>query len=324
MPITLADLALRDLAAAVAVAEDLHFGRAAARLGLPQPTLSQRVQRVEEALGTPLYERTARRVLLTPVGRRLLPMLRDLLARAASLSDSVAADAATAEPIRLGVIPTLGPAIVPHLLLGHPDEPPLPLHTFREHTTAELLTLLRSGELDAALLSLPVASDQLLMLPIFDEPFRLVVRKGHPLASSPRLVPAQLLAHEMVLLGEGHCLRDQALAVCRSKGPASPRVIAAGLDVLKYLVAAGEGYSLLPLTACRLTPPLDDLLEIRPFDEREPMRRIAIGARASSPRVTELRSLARGIARRLLAAFGPLGLRPVPPSQRRTGSKPDR
>jgi LysR family hydrogen peroxide-inducible transcriptional activator len=323
MPITLGDLALRDVVSAVAVAEASHFGRAAERLGLPQPTLSQQVQRVERALGTALFERTGRRVLITPDGQRLLPLLRDLLDRAAALAD-FAAQARPSVPLRVGVIPTLGPAIVPHLLLDRPGQAPLPPLTIREHTTTELLSLLREGSLDAALLSLPIPTELLTIIPIIDEPFRLVVRRGHPLASSPRLVPARLLAHEMVLLGEGHCLRDQALSLCRSKGSAAPRVIAASLDVLKYLVAAGEGYSLLPLTACRLTPPLDELLEIRSFDERQPQRRLAMCARDSSPRLEDVRSLARSIAQRLLAVFGPMGLRPVPAAQKRTGSKPDR
>ncbi len=307
----LADLSIRDLEAIVAVADAGHFGRAALSLGIAQPTLSAQVRKAELLLGVELFERTGRRFLITSAGERLLPLVRDLIARARALASEAAAGTSAA-PLKLGVIPTLGPYLVPHLLARNPGTHAVPPLVISEQQTAILNQQLRDGTIDAALLSIPLQADGVRELPLFDEPFVLVVPRGHHLASIPRLVPSSLSAADMVLLEEGHCLRDQALAVCGYRGGDRPRVVAASLETLKYLVGAGEGYSLLPALSCRLTPELGQLVEVRQFDDRTPSRRIGICVRASFPRLADVEALAAFVRERVVGSFAPMGISPTP------------
>lgn len=284
----LSHLAIADLQAVAAVAEHAHFGRAAQALRLAQPTLSARVQKFERMLGATLFERSAHRFLITPDGQRLLPLIRETLAAAERLGASAEASVAdeARRPLRLGVIPTLGPYLMPHLLLplrrrrGHP----IPELQITEQTTHELVDALLDGTLDAALLSMPIRNDSLECFPLFDEPFRLVAPHGAPILNTDRLVPSRLCACDMILLEEGHCLRDQAIAVCSKRGGASPRLVTTSLETLKYMVAAGAGYSLLPALAASIPKGLGELVRLRDFDERTPSRRVALCVRRAMSR----------------------------------------
>lgn len=312
------DLLFRDVAAAVAVAQHGHFGRAAESLRVPQPTLSAQVRKVERALGAALFERTGRSFLVTPEGARLLPLLRQVQADAEALDRAApgaagaavrgrgrltVAGAATgpgasdrdAPPLRVGVIPTLGPHLMPHLLalLGRRRRP-WTLEII-EQPTARLLDGLHDGSLDAALVSLPVQRPSLDVMPLFDEPFRLIAPRGHDLLAVERLAPSRLMVGEMILLEEGHCLREQAIALCSRRGGVTPRVVTTSLETLKYLVAAGHGYSLLPELACALTADLKRLVGLRSFDERPPARRIALVFRRTLPRRADAVELAHFI-----------------------------
>ncbi len=276
------DLSLCDLRAVAAVASLGHFGRAADALRLSQPTLSARVQKVERAMGVTLFERAARRFLITPEGQRLLPLLRETLLAADKLHAAAAKNPnAALSTLRLGVIPTLGPYLMPHLLLPLRRNLKSLTLTITEQTTAHLIEALLDGTLDAALLSLPLKHDSLEALPLFEESFRLVAPRGSSIAAIDRLVPSRLCACDMVLLEEGHCLRDQAIAVCSKKGGVSPRMVTTSLETLKYLVASGSGYSLLPALACSLSPGLAQLVQIRDFDEHAPSRHIGLCFRKS-------------------------------------------
>jgi len=289
------DLLLRDMAAVVAVADHGHFGRAAASLRIAQPTLSAQVRKVERVLGATIFERTGRSFLITPDGRRVLPTLRELLGTAARLRPRGASEREGAParhaPLRLGVIPTLGPYLMPHLLVPLRRERPDIDLEIGERTTSALVEGLLSGELDAAILSLPLRHASLATMPLFDEPFQLLAPRGHALLGAARLTPARLRANEMVLLEEGHCLREQTIAVCSRRGGSQPRVVTTSLETLKYLVAGGAGYSLLPQLACDLAPGLDAIVALRRFDERPPARRIVLCFRRSVPRRTEVTAL---------------------------------
>lgn len=286
------DLSLPDLCAVAAVAAHGHFGRAAAALHLAQPTLSARVSKVESALGVRLFERSARRFLVTPEGERVLPMVRELLAAADRLG-SATDEHETARELRLGVIPTLGPYLMPHLLFPWSRRRGGPALAITEQPTARLVELLLDGTLDAALLSLPLRNDSLDVLPLFDEPFRLIAPRDSEIARMERLSASKMCARDMILLEEGHCLREQAIAVCGKRGGSSPRVVTTSLETLKYLVASGAGYSLLPLLACELPRGLEKLVVLREFDERPPSRRIALCVRRSLARREEAERLAR-------------------------------
>lgn len=294
------DLSFRDLAALVAVAEHKHFGRAAESLRIAQPTLSAQVQKAERLIGVRLFDRAGRRFVITPEGQRVLPLVRDALAGAERLHAAAAESLGAATPLRLGVIPTLGPYLMPHVLISPREQPPA--LALSEQTTPSLERALLEGTIDAAILSLPIRSDSLASIPLFDEPFRLIAPRGSELLSLPRLAPSRLCIRDMVLLDEGHCLRDQALAVCGKRRGDEPRLIATSLETLKYVVASGGGYSLIPELASELPRPLSDRVVIRAFDERPPSRRIGLCFRQSIARRRDIENLAAYIRRRLPAS----------------------
>jgi len=305
-------LSLADLYAVAAVADARHFGRAAQALHIAQPTLSAQIRKVEEALGTRLFERGARRFLITPDGARLLPLVRDTLSAAGALGAAAQSTSPAAAPLRLGVIPTLGPYYMPYLLLPLRRARPGLALSITELPTAMLLEMLIAGSLDAALLSLPIAPSSLVSTPLFDEPFRLLAPRTSPIAARSPLTPAHLDAADMILLDEGHCLRDQALAACgkRSRGA---HTVAASLETLKYLVASGAGYSLLPALACDMPRGLASLVTLRDFDQSAPSRRIALCTRRAMPRREDIDTLAAFIADRT-----PAGALPLPRGKART------
>ncbi len=311
------DLSLADLRAVVTVAAHGHFGRAAAALRLAQPTLSGRVLRVERVFGAALFERAARRFVITAEGERLLPLMRETLAAAERLhAQASGGDAARPRPLRLGIIPTLGPYLLPHLLLPLRRERPSLELSISERPTAALTSALLDGVLDAALLSLPLRSDSLEKIPLFDEPFKLIAPRGSPIISAAPLVPSRLCASDMILLEDGHCLRDQALAACGRRGGAAPRLVTTSLETLKYLVASGAGYSLLPALACELRRGLGELVQLRDFDERPPSRRIALCFRRTLTGREALLDLAEFIRRRAPADVAQVAhVAPVRPPQ---------
>lgn len=299
-------LSLADLRAVAAVADARHFGRAAQSLHIAQPTLSAQVRKVEEVLGARLFERGARRFLITAEGNRLLPLVRDTLAAAGHLGAAAQSPGAGASPLRLGVIPTLGPYYMPYLLLPLRRARPGLTLNITEQPTAVLLEMLRSGELDAALLSLPVAPHTLNVAALFDEPFRLIAPRTSDIASCTPLTPARLDSAEMILLEEGHCLRDQALAACGERSRPA-QTVATGLETLKYLVASGAGYSLMPALACEIPRGLASLIALRDFDGDTPSRRIALCTRRTMPRTEDVESLLSFIRERT-----PPGVTPAP------------
>lgn len=292
-------LSILNLRAVAAVAAHGHFGRAAESLRMAQPTLSAHVQKVERALGATLFERAARRFLVTPEGHRLLPLLREVLGAAERVREGAAAGAAGpgGAPLRLGIIPTLGPYLMPHLLLPLSRARRGPSLSIAERQTAQVVEAVLDGSLDAAIVSLPVRGESLECVPLFDEPFRLIAPRGSRIACGGRLAPSSLRACDMILLEDGHCLRQQALSVCGRRGGTTPRLVASGLETLKYLVAAGEGYSLLPMLACDLPRGLAGLVEIRAFDDRSPSRRVGICYRRSLARRDGVLGLAEFIRR---------------------------
>ncbi len=289
------DLSVQDLLAVVTVAKTNHFGHAAEELGIAQPTLSAQVQKVERALGVTFFERAARKFLITPSGERLLPLVREMLASADRLTTASLEDSRPA-PLRLGVIPTLGPYLMPHVLVPLAKKSPGFTLDITERPTATLIERLLDGLLDAAILSLPVKNTSLAALPIFDEAFSLIAPRGSEIARCACLSPGQLAASDMVLLDEGHCLREHVVSACNKRGGTQPKVVAASLETLKYMVAAGGGYSLLPALAADIPDALHELVEVRPFDDHPVVRRVALCYRrtlANPARVLQLADFMR-------------------------------
>jgi LysR family hydrogen peroxide-inducible transcriptional activator len=276
---------LRDLQYLVALAEHRHFGRAANACFVSQPTLSTQIRKLEDELGVPLVERTPRKVLLTEVGRDIAMRARNVLNEIEQIR-GVARRTLDPESgtVRLGIFPTLGPYLLPHVLpLVRKAFPRLELLLVEEKTET-VLRLLHEGKLDAGILALPLHEDSLHQEFLFEDPFLLAVSEAHPLAHKQgQLKLADLSNQNLLLLEDGHCLRDQALEVCRMSGADEKHGFrATSLETLRQMVAANVGVTLLPVLAVQ--PPIAHTsnVHLTPFRGHAPSRRIAMFWRKSS------------------------------------------
>jgi len=320
---------LRDLQYLVALAEHRHFGRAAEASFVSQPTLSTQIKKLEDELGVPLVERTPRKVLLTEVGRDIAVRARDVLNEIEQIR-GVARRTLDPESgtVRLGIFPTLGPYLLPHALpLVRKAFPRLELLLVEDKTEA-VLRLLREGKLDAGILALPLHEDSLHSEFLFEEPFLLAVSSEHALAHKHgQLKLGDLSNQNLLLLEDGHCLRDQALEVCHLAGAGERSGFrATSLETLRQMVAANVGITLLPVMAVQ--PPVAPVenLHLIEFKGHPPSRRIAMVWRKSSAMDGFLKRLAE-IFRQLPAdlldahtAATPLA-RDAAPARKRRGDR---
>ena len=276
---------LQELRYLVAIAEHRHFGRAAEACFVSQPTLSTQIKKLERELGVELVERNPRQVMMTETGERVVERARIILGETDNITE-IARQATDPESgsLRVGLFPTLAPYLLPHVVPAlHARFPNLELLLVEEKTEV-VLQRLRDGKLDAGVLALPVPDEQLHMEPLFTEEFVLAVPTSHPLAGTVGPVdPSVLSGEHVLLLEEGHCLRDQALSVCQLVGAAERTGFrATSLETLRQMVAAGVGVTLLPELAVQ--PPVavsDDIVLLR-FSEPVPRRHIAMFWRESS------------------------------------------
>ena len=296
------------LRAFVAVADFQHFGDAAASLGVSQPTLSQSLSTMETKLGVRLIERNPRRVLVTADGQRLLPLARQAVADVDAFRAAALPDTWLSGPLHVGVIPTIAPYLLPALLPAlHAEAPDLALHV-HEDQTDRLLDALAVGSVDVAVLALPLNDTRVTAEALYDEDFVLAVPADHPWAGSADIQPSQLDDQDLLFLEEGHCLRDQALAVCLSSGVAragEAHARAASLSTIVQLVSAGLGMTFLPDSAVRVET-RGAHLGVARFADPAPGRRVVLAHRKSSPRSEEFEDLAE-IMRRAVSD----GLPPV-------------
>lgn len=287
---------LRDLRYLVALAEHRHFGRAAAASFVSQPTLSTQIRKLEEELGVALFERAPRKVMLTPVGREIVERARKVLADVDQMADIARrSQDPEAGTIRLGLFPTLGPYLLPHVLPGIRERFPRLELLLVEDKTDPLLERLRDGRLDAAVLALPLPDEHLHAEPLFDEPFVLATPAGHPLAGRHSLTIDDLDEERLLLLEEGHCLREQALDVCRLAGAGERDFRATSLETLRQMVAAGVGSTLLPVLAVQPPVPPSPGIRLLQFQAKPPFRRLALVWRRSSAIDDLLREVAAQI-----------------------------
>lgn len=289
---------LAQLRAFAAVAEHLHFRDAAGAIGMSQPALSGAVSALEETLGVTLLERTTRKVLLSPEGERIAARAKAVLAEVGALMEEAeAVRAPFTGVLRLGVIPTVAPYLLPTVLrLVHERYPHLDLQVHEEQT-ASLLDGLTSGRLDLLLLAVPLGVPGVAELPLFDEDFVLVTPLDHPLGGREGIAREALRELKLLLLDEGHCLRDQALDICREAGreDAPVTTTAAGLSTLVQLVAGGLGVTLLPRTALKVEISRSDQLLTGYFTDPAPTRRVALAMRAGAARGAEYEELAAAL-----------------------------
>jgi LysR family hydrogen peroxide-inducible transcriptional activator len=287
-------MTLRDLEYVSALARYMHFGKASEACNVSQPALSAQIKKMEERLGFRVFERTNRRVAVTERGKAVIDQARIVLEEAEKIGALVADEKEAGEmrgTLRLGAIATLGPYYVPHFLPKLRKKFPELQIILREGLTDDLLSELKAGELDAILAARTFSETGLKLFPLFYEPFLLAVPRDHPLAKKQKVSGTELRAQDMVLLEDGHCLRDQTLEICpRNRRGNIRQFHVTSLETLRHLVAAGLGYTLMPVLAAGSD--MKGLLEYRPLAEEGIGREIVLVCRDRYPRIADLAVLA--------------------------------
>jgi LysR family hydrogen peroxide-inducible transcriptional activator len=272
-----------------------------------QPTLSVAIRKLEDELGVTLFERGGAEVGVTSIGQRIVAQAQKVLEESANIKEIARqGHDPLAGPLRVGVIHTVGPYLLPHRVpVQIARTPQMPL-VLQENCTVRLLELLRQGEIDCAIMALPLPEAGLVTRPLYDEPFIVAVPHDHPLAQARTIDAQELKKQNMLLLGSGHCFRDQVLEVC----PELSRFSAASdgiqrtfegssLETIRHMVAAGIGVTVLPVTAVPEAssnpPPAKNLLRYVPFSEPVPQRRVVLAWRRSFPRLAAVEALAQAV-----------------------------
>lgn len=293
-------MTLTELRYIVTLAQESHFGRAAERCHVSQPTLSVGVKKLEDELGVLIFERTKSAVRLTPVGEGIVTQAQKVLEQAQSIRElAQAGKNQLATPLKVGAIYTVGPYMFPHLIPQlHRVAPDMPLY-IEENFTHILRDKLRTGELDAIIIALPFQEADVLTLPLYDEPFYVLMPANHPWSKKETIDADMLNDKSLLLLGEGHCFRDQVLEACpttrKGEAPSHTTVESSSLETIRHMVASGLGVSILPLSAVDSHHYSAGVLDIRPLTPPVPFRTVAIAWRASFPRPKAIEVLADSI-----------------------------
>lgn len=278
----------------VKLAELKHFSKAAEACFVSQPTLSTQIRKLEEELGVSLVERAPRKIMLTPVGEDIAHRARHVLRDIEHIKDAARGSKdPESGTIKLGIFPTLAPYLLPHVIpVIRRRYPELRLQ-LAEEKTEDILNMLDQGRLDAGLLALPVEQHGLEVEILFEEPFVMAMPASHPLCDKKSISLHDLEGEELLLLEEGHCLREHALAVCELAG-AHERVDfhATSMETLRQMVASNAGVTLMPVLAVKPPIPSTDNIVLRPFNPPTPSRTIVLVWRSSSPLGGFLRKLA--------------------------------
>lgn len=288
---------LRDLKYLTALADYQHFGKAATACFVSQPTLSTQIKKVEEELGVTIFERAPGNVMLTPIGEQIIARAREVLRE---VDEMVTLAKRSQDPesgeVRLGIFPTLGPYLLPHMVPALHKEFERIEWFLIEEKTDNLIEQLKQGKLDAALLAMPINDEQLTVAPLFKEEFLLATPKQHALSRDKHLEMNDLKGETLFLLDEGHCLRDQALEVCKLSGAREQQDFrATSLETLRQMVGTGLGITLLPKLATLPVVHGSEEIEVTPFVGEPPYREIAMVWRQSSPITPTLQSVAEFI-----------------------------
>jgi LysR family hydrogen peroxide-inducible transcriptional activator len=294
-------MTLTELRYIVAVAREKHFGRAAEACFVSQPTLSVAIKKLEEELDVKLFERGANEVSVTPLGEEIVRQAQSVIEQAANIKEiAKRGKDPVSGPLRLGVIYTIGPYLLPDLVKQAIERvPQMPL-MLQENFTVKLLEMLRTGELDCAILAEPFPDAGLAVAPLYDEPFMVAVPSTHPLAKRTSISAEELKKETMLLLGTGHCFRDHVLEVCPEYARFSSDAEGirksfegSSLETIKYMVASGMGVTVVP----QLSVPKDAQPHVRyvPFAEPVPTRRVVLAWRRTFTRYEAIAALRNAI-----------------------------
>ncbi len=302
----MADIKLKDLRYLVALADTRHFGKAAERCFVSQPTLSAQLKKLEDYLGVTLIERQPRRAMLTPAGEAIVARAR----RIVESSDEVVEIARShrdplAGRLRIALLPTIGPYLLPGVVPRIRKALPRLELMLYEYQTGPTLQHLRAGDIDMAILALPVDLEGLDSRPLYDEPFVLAMPATHPLAQKPQVKLDDLKGQTLLLLEDGHCLRDQALDVCsRLDVHEKQDFRATSLETLRQMVASGAGITLMPELSTLGPYASARGMTVRPFAKPAPTRQIGAIWRKTHPRSAAIEAVAQVIAEHALQTRG--------------------
>ena len=288
-------MTLTELRYVVTLARERHFGRAAERCHVSQPTLSVAVRKLEEELGIPLFERSKNNIRVTESGLRIVEQAQRVLDQVGVIKD-LAQDGKNqlSSPLKVGAIYTIGPYLFPHLLPELRRAAPDMSLYIEENYTASLRQKLRHSELDAIIVALPFEEAEVVTLPLYDEPFVVLLPADHPLTSCDEITAEQLAQEQLLLLGPGHCFRDQVLesfpplvaTVNRRSEGNGPTLVTEGssLETIRHMVASGLGVTVVPLSAATGMHYHEGVLAVRPFAAPVPFRTVALAWRVTFPR----------------------------------------
>lgn len=300
-------MTLTELRYIVMLAQEKHFGKAAERCFVSQPTLSVAVKKLEDELGLPLFERHKGKITVTDLGHRLVTQAQLILDQVNVFKDIAKEGKQQLNaPLKLGAIYTIGPYLFPHLMPQlHQAAPDMPLY-IEENFTSVLKRKLKECHLDAILIALPFDVPDIVTLPIYDEPFVVVLPKHHKLCQETHISSDMLMEDNLLMLGPGHCFRDQVLGTnptlkdllsqSMSEEAHNPLTTeGSSLETIRHMVASGLGISVLPLSAVPTDATLNQAIEIRPFKSPAPFRTVALAWRATFPRPKAIETLKRAV-----------------------------
>ena len=296
-------MTLTELRYVVAVGRERHFGRAAEACFVSQPTLSVAIKKLEEELGITIFERGGTDISVTPIGAQVVDQAQRVLEHAQALKElaSIGKDP-MAGPLKLGIIYTIGPYLLPQLVKKIIIQAPRMPLILQENFTVKLLELLRGGEIDVAILAEPFSETGLVTQALYDEPFTVAVPKNHPLAARDSISSEELKSQTMLLLGNGHCFRDHVLEVCPELSRYSQTSVGiqrtfegSSLETIRHMVASGVGITVLPMLAAPNNSAQSDHLHYLPFSGIPPSRRIVLAWRKSFTRSAAIEAIRHAV-----------------------------
>ena len=296
-------MTLTELRYIVAVARERHFGRAAEACFVSQPTLSVAIKKLEEELDLKLFERGAVEVSVTPLGEEIVRQAQQVIEQAAAIKEiAKRGKDPVAGPLRVGVIYTIGPYLLPDLVKNAiASVPQMPL-ILQENFTARLLDMLRTGELDCAIMAEPFPDTGLAVAPLYDEPFMVAVPTRHPMAALKSVSAEALKLETMLLLGTGHCFRDHVLEVCPEYARFSSSADGirktfegSSLETIKYMVASGMGVTVVPQLSVPLDMATSPQVRYVPFSGSVPTRRVVLAWRRTFTRYEAIAALRNAV-----------------------------
>ncbi|UCH16799.1 MAG: LysR family transcriptional regulator [Burkholderiales bacterium] len=294
-------MTLTELRYIVAVAREKHFGRAAEACFVSQPTLSVAVKKLEDELDVKIFERGGSEVSVTPLGEQIVRQAQQVIEQASAIKEiAKSGKDPLSGPLRLGIIYTIGPYLLPDLV-RHAIEltPQMPL-MLQENFTVKLLEMLRTGELDCAIMAEPFPDAGLAIAPLYDEPFMAALPRSHPLAKRKSISAEELKKETMLLLGTGHCFRDHVLEVCPEFARFSSDAEGirksfegSSLETIKHMVASGMGVTVVPMLSVPSAP--QQHVVYIPFAQPAPSRRVVLAWRRSFPRYEAIAALRNAV-----------------------------